>query len=113
MKEYVIKEHVPNEPGTNAPRANEDKFKKSMDDILNVGCLVLATMTPKFQKQREYIQFILKFIDKTLPQLLSMLRTAESNVKRMDPTPLKLSAKLKERERKRQSLRVVKYLNPI
>ncbi|KAL4361239.1 hypothetical protein GQ457_04G017630 [Hibiscus cannabinus] len=54
-KEYVIKEHVPNEPGTNAFRANKHKFKKHMDDILDVGCLVLATMTPELQKQNEYM----------------------------------------------------------
>ncbi|KAK9002088.1 hypothetical protein V6N11_024776 [Hibiscus sabdariffa] len=65
MKEYVIKEHVPKEhvpkepvpkePGTNASRANKHKFKKHMDDILDVGCLVLATMTPELQKQHEYM----------------------------------------------------------
>ncbi|KAK8486062.1 hypothetical protein V6N11_020993 [Hibiscus sabdariffa] len=26
-----------------------------MDDILDVGCLVLATMTPELQKQHEYM----------------------------------------------------------
>ncbi|KAL4308807.1 hypothetical protein GQ457_01G017010 [Hibiscus cannabinus] len=101
-KEYVIKEPVSNEPGTNAPRANKHKFKKHMDDMLDVGC----RMSYSFK------QFILKFIDKTLSQLLGMLRTAESNVKRMDPTPFKLFAKLKERERKRQSLRVMESPNP-
>ncbi|KAL4378565.1 hypothetical protein GQ457_02G025270 [Hibiscus cannabinus] len=54
-KEYVIKEHVPNEPGTNAHRANKDKFKKHMDDMLDVGCLVLATMTLELQKQHQYM----------------------------------------------------------
>ncbi|KAL4278720.1 hypothetical protein GQ457_03G020980 [Hibiscus cannabinus] len=54
-KEYVIKEHVPNEPGTNASKANKYKFKKHMNDILDVGCLVLVTLTPKLQKKREYI----------------------------------------------------------
>ncbi|KAK8713339.1 hypothetical protein V6N13_148560 [Hibiscus sabdariffa] len=54
-KEYVIKEPVPNERGTNAFRANKHKFEKHMDDILDVRCLVLATMTPELQKQHEYM----------------------------------------------------------
>ncbi|KAL4386209.1 hypothetical protein GQ457_09G018710 [Hibiscus cannabinus] len=54
-KEYVIKEPVPNEPGTNASRANKHKFEKHMDDILDVGCLVLAIMTRELQKQHEYM----------------------------------------------------------
>ncbi|KAL4295295.1 hypothetical protein GQ457_12G015600 [Hibiscus cannabinus] len=52
-KEYVIEEVVQNDPGANAPRANEDKFKKHMDDMLDVGCLMFATMTPELQKQHE------------------------------------------------------------
>ncbi|KAK8715431.1 hypothetical protein V6N13_042765 [Hibiscus sabdariffa] len=52
-KEYVIEEYVPNEPGANAPRADKDKFKQHMDDMVDVGCLMLATMTPKLQKQHE------------------------------------------------------------
>ncbi|KAK8590159.1 hypothetical protein V6N13_088942 [Hibiscus sabdariffa] len=163
-KEYVIEEAVPNDPGPNASRADKDKFKKHMDDMVDVGCLMLATMTPELQKQHEnmvayetiqnlkeiyegqarqeryetskalfqckmsegssvgahvikmmgYIQmleklgfalndelatdvilqslpdsfnqFVLNFnmneINKTLPQLLGMLRTAESNMKK-------------------------------
>ncbi|KAK8715892.1 hypothetical protein V6N13_043217 [Hibiscus sabdariffa] len=163
-KEYVIEEAVPNDPGPNASRDDKDKFKKHMDDMLDVGCLMLATMTPELQKQHEdmvayemiqnlkeiyegqarqeryetskalfqckmsevspmgahvikmmgYIQtleklgfalndelavdvvlqslpdsfnqFVLNFnmneINKTLPQLLGMLRTAESNMKK-------------------------------
>ncbi|KAK9034774.1 hypothetical protein V6N11_076831 [Hibiscus sabdariffa] len=52
-KEYVIEEAVPNDPGANAPRADKDKFKKHMDDMLDVGCLMHATMTPELQKQHE------------------------------------------------------------
>ncbi|KAK8636310.1 hypothetical protein V6N13_005014 [Hibiscus sabdariffa] len=163
-KEYVIEEAVPNDLGPNASRADKDKFKKHMDDMVDVGCLMLATMTPELQKQHEnmvayemiqnlkeiyegqarqeryetskalfqckmsegssvgahvikmmgYIQtleklgfalndelatdvilqslpdsfnqFVLNFnmneINKTLPQLLGMLRTAESNMKK-------------------------------
>ncbi|KAK8597087.1 hypothetical protein V6N12_065563 [Hibiscus sabdariffa] len=52
-KEYVIEEVVPNDPCPNASRADKDKFKKHMDDMLDVGCLMLATMTPELQKQHE------------------------------------------------------------
>ncbi|KAK8985782.1 hypothetical protein V6N11_021635 [Hibiscus sabdariffa] len=53
MKDYVIEEDVPNEPGVNAPRADKDKLKKHMNCMLDVGCLMLATMTPELQKQHE------------------------------------------------------------
>ncbi|KAL4292029.1 hypothetical protein GQ457_14G014530 [Hibiscus cannabinus] len=52
-KEYVIEEPVPNDPGANAPRVDKDKFKKHMEDMLGVGCLILATITPELQKQHE------------------------------------------------------------
>ncbi|KAL4364065.1 hypothetical protein GQ457_04G018560 [Hibiscus cannabinus] len=50
---YVIEEPVPNDPGANAHRADKDKFKKYMDDMVDVGCLMLVTMTPELQKQHE------------------------------------------------------------
>ncbi|KAK8593513.1 hypothetical protein V6N12_045593 [Hibiscus sabdariffa] len=37
----------------NAPRADNDKFKKHLDDMLDVICLMLATMTSELQKQHE------------------------------------------------------------
>ncbi|KAK8593638.1 hypothetical protein V6N12_045714 [Hibiscus sabdariffa] len=52
-KEYVIEEPVPDEPVANAPRADKDKFKKHMDDMVDVGCLMLATMNSELQKQHE------------------------------------------------------------
>ncbi|KAK8712172.1 hypothetical protein V6N13_147419 [Hibiscus sabdariffa] len=52
-KEYVIIKSVPNEPGTNSPRASKDKFEKHMDDMLDVGCLVLAIITLELQKQQD------------------------------------------------------------
>ncbi|KAK8977916.1 hypothetical protein V6N11_059546 [Hibiscus sabdariffa] len=52
-KEYVIEEPVPHEPAANAPRADKDKFKKHMDDMVDVGCLMLATMNSELQKQHE------------------------------------------------------------
>ncbi|KAK8563326.1 hypothetical protein V6N12_035475 [Hibiscus sabdariffa] len=39
--------------GANASRADKDKFKKHMDDMVDVGCLMLATMTPELQKQHK------------------------------------------------------------
>ncbi|KAK8705114.1 hypothetical protein V6N13_048722 [Hibiscus sabdariffa] len=52
-KEYVIEDPVPDEPAANAPRADKDKFKKHLDDMLDVSCLMLATMSPELQKQYE------------------------------------------------------------
>ncbi|KAK8980543.1 hypothetical protein V6N11_074154 [Hibiscus sabdariffa] len=52
-KEYIIEEPVPDEPAANAPRADKDKFKKHMDDMVDVGCLMLATMNSELQKQHE------------------------------------------------------------
>ncbi|KAK8547978.1 hypothetical protein V6N12_060906 [Hibiscus sabdariffa] len=52
-KEYVIKESVPNKLGASAPRADKDKFEKHVDDMIDVRCLMLATMTPELQKQHE------------------------------------------------------------
>ncbi|KAK8636287.1 hypothetical protein V6N13_004991 [Hibiscus sabdariffa] len=52
-KEYVIEEPVPDEAAANAPRADKDKFKKHMDDMVDVGCLMLATMDSELQKQHE------------------------------------------------------------
>ncbi|KAK9034790.1 hypothetical protein V6N11_076847 [Hibiscus sabdariffa] len=54
-------------------------------------------------------QFILNFnmndIDKTLPQLLGMLRTAKSNLKKNGSNSIQIVRVAKERERKGQSLR--------
>ncbi|KAK8686057.1 hypothetical protein V6N13_125084 [Hibiscus sabdariffa] len=52
-KEYVNEEPVPDEPTANAPRVDKDKFKKHMDDMVDVGCLMLATMDSELQKQHE------------------------------------------------------------
>ncbi|KAK8696648.1 hypothetical protein V6N13_001780 [Hibiscus sabdariffa] len=189
-KEYVTEEAVPNDPGPNASRADKDKLKKHMDDMLDVGCLMLATMTPELQKQHEdmvayemiqnlkeiyegqvrqeryetskalfqckmsegspvgahvikmmgYIQtleklgfalndqlavdvvlqslpdsfnqFVLNFnmneINKTLLQLLGMLRTAEGNMKKGGSKSILMVREAKKgKERKWQSLRVL------
>ncbi|KAK8609011.1 hypothetical protein V6N13_025318 [Hibiscus sabdariffa] len=52
-KEYVIEEPVPDELAANATRADKDKFKKHMDDMVDFGCLMLATMNSELQKQHE------------------------------------------------------------
>ncbi|KAK8600673.1 hypothetical protein V6N12_050526 [Hibiscus sabdariffa] len=121
---------------SNAPRADKDEFKKQLDDMLDVSCLMLATMSPELQRQHEdmnaynmtqnlkeiyegqarreryetskalfqckinelatdvilqslpdsFKPFVLNFnmneINKSLPQLLGMLRTAESDLKK-------------------------------
>ncbi|KAG8485771.1 hypothetical protein CXB51_019116 [Gossypium anomalum] len=170
QKLYVIEKPLPDEPLANASRADKDAYKKHLDEMVDVGCLMLATMSPELQKQHEdmvaydmiehlkelyqgqarqerfdiskalfqcklaegspvgphvlkmigyieslsklgfplsqelatdvilqslldsYSQFVLNFnmneIDKTLPQLLSMLRTAEGNMKKVRPKPI-------------------------
>ncbi|KAK8670847.1 hypothetical protein V6N13_037461 [Hibiscus sabdariffa] len=52
-KEYVIEELLPDEPTTNALRADKDKFKKHLDDMLDASCLMLVTMSPELQKKHE------------------------------------------------------------
>ncbi|XP_052885251.1 uncharacterized protein LOC128293778 [Gossypium arboreum] len=169
-KLYVSEKSLPDEPPANASRADKDAYKKHLDDMVGVGCLMLATMNPELQKQHEdmvaydmiehlkelyqgqarqerfviskalfqcklakgslvgphvlkmigyieslsklgfplgqelatdvilqslpdsYNQFVLNFnmneIDKTLTQLLSMLRTAENDMKKVGPKPI-------------------------
>ncbi|GMJ15158.1 hypothetical protein HRI_005185000 [Hibiscus trionum] len=178
-KKYVIKEPIPDEPVATASRADKDKFKKHMDDMLGVGFLMLASMTSELQKQHEdmvaydmiqnlkeiykgqarqeryetskamfqckmsegspvgvhvikmmgYIQMLEKLgfplkdelatdvilqslldsfnqlvlnfnmneINKTLPQLLGMLRTAEINLKKVGPKPFLMVRKGKKK----------------
>ncbi|KAG8473273.1 hypothetical protein CXB51_035209 [Gossypium anomalum] len=50
---YVIEQSLPNEPPINASRADRDVYKKHLDDMVDIGCLILATMNPKLQKQHE------------------------------------------------------------
>ena len=52
-KLYVIEQPVPNEPPTNASRADRDAYRKHLNDMVDVGCLMLATMNPELQKQHE------------------------------------------------------------
>ncbi|XP_017621005.2 uncharacterized protein LOC108465196 [Gossypium arboreum] len=52
-KLYVIEKSPPDEPPVNASRADKDAYKKHLDDMVDVGCLMLATMNPELQKQHE------------------------------------------------------------
>ncbi|KAG8491316.1 hypothetical protein CXB51_014460 [Gossypium anomalum] len=38
---------------SNASRADKDAYKKHINDILDIGCLMLAIMTPELQKRHE------------------------------------------------------------
>ncbi|KAK8518033.1 hypothetical protein V6N12_033025 [Hibiscus sabdariffa] len=66
--------------------------------------VILQSLSDSFK------QFILNFnmndIDKTLPQLLGMLRTAKSNLKKNGSNSIQIVRVAKERERKGQSLRL-------
>ncbi|KAG8501098.1 hypothetical protein CXB51_003177 [Gossypium anomalum] len=53
QKLYVIEQPLPNEPPTNASRADRDAYKKHLNDMVDVGCLMLAIMNPEIQKQHE------------------------------------------------------------
>ncbi|KAA3484650.1 Retrovirus-related Pol polyprotein from transposon TNT 1-94 [Gossypium australe] len=44
---------IPNEPTAKASRVEKEAYKKHLDDILDIGCLMLATITLKLQKQHE------------------------------------------------------------
>ncbi|KAG8493792.1 hypothetical protein CXB51_011078 [Gossypium anomalum] len=52
-KLYVIEKPLPDEPPANASRADKDAYKKHLDEMVDVGCLMLATMNPELQKQHE------------------------------------------------------------
>ncbi|XP_017640211.1 uncharacterized protein LOC108481612 [Gossypium arboreum] len=54
-KLYVIEKPVLLELVANASKANNDAYKKHLDDMLGIGCLMLATMTLELQKQYEDI----------------------------------------------------------
>ncbi|KAG8490824.1 hypothetical protein CXB51_013933 [Gossypium anomalum] len=53
QKLYAIEKPLSDEPPTNASRADKDAYKKHLDEMVDVGCLMLATMNPELQKQHE------------------------------------------------------------
>ncbi|KAG8486267.1 hypothetical protein CXB51_019631 [Gossypium anomalum] len=52
-KLYVIEKSLLVEPPANASRADKDGYKKHLDDMVDIECLMLATMNPELQKQHE------------------------------------------------------------
>ena len=46
-KLYVLDEPIPEEPTTNAPRAQRDTYIKHQNNSIDVKCLMLATMESK------------------------------------------------------------------
>ena len=52
-KLYVLDAATPPPPAANAPRAERDAHTKHVNDVIDVGCLMLATMTSAIQKQLE------------------------------------------------------------
>ena len=55
-KLYVLEKPLPPEPAANAPRAEQNAHKKHLDDIVDVTCLMLATMNSELQKQFEEME---------------------------------------------------------
>ena len=47
-KLYVLDDHIPKEP---APRAQRNTYIKHQNDLVDVKCLMLATMESELQKQ--------------------------------------------------------------
>ncbi|KAJ9552452.1 hypothetical protein OSB04_016497 [Centaurea solstitialis] len=48
-KWYVLEEPLPEAPPANVPAATRNAHKKHTDDLLDVGCLMLATISPDLQ----------------------------------------------------------------
>ena len=56
MKLYVFDQPNPEEPAATVSRTQKNAYKKHTDDSLDVGCLMLATMTPELQKDLEHME---------------------------------------------------------
>ena len=50
-KEYILDQPIPEEPATNAPRAQKDAYNKHLNDLVDVTCLMLVCMKSRLQKQ--------------------------------------------------------------
>ena len=55
-KLYVLDQPIHEEPPATTSKAQKDAYKKHTDDSLDVGCLMLATMTPELQKDLEHME---------------------------------------------------------
>ncbi|KAJ1268307.1 hypothetical protein BS78_07G125000 [Paspalum vaginatum] len=53
-KEYVLEQPYPEDLEACAIAARRRAYEKYCNDSLDVGCLMLATMSPELQKQYEY-----------------------------------------------------------
>ena len=49
-KEYILNQPVPDEPATNAPRAQKDAYSKHFNDSIGVTCVILRCMDSNPQK---------------------------------------------------------------
>src|SRR3954466_15307941 len=52
-KIYVLEKPIPKQPASDALKKDINIYEKHVDDALDIGCLMLATMTPELQKQHE------------------------------------------------------------
>src|SRR4051812_29924778 len=52
-KIYVLEMPIPKQPADNAPKKDVDAYEKHVDNALDIGCLMLATMILGLQKQHE------------------------------------------------------------
>ena len=55
-KAYVLDAPVPAEPDASATRVVKAAYDKHVNDVIDVGCLMLATMTPDLQKGLEHME---------------------------------------------------------
>ncbi|KAL3528071.1 hypothetical protein ACH5RR_012727 [Cinchona calisaya] len=55
-KLYVLDNPIPEQPAANAPRAERDAYSKHSNDSVDVGCFMLATMSPDLQKDLEHLE---------------------------------------------------------
>ena len=55
-KLYIFDQLLPEEPAATTLRAHKDTYKKHIDDSLDMGCLMFATMTPELQKDLEHME---------------------------------------------------------
>ncbi|KAK8506893.1 hypothetical protein V6N12_046254 [Hibiscus sabdariffa] len=74
-----------------------------MDDILDVGCLVLATMTPELQKQHEYM--VAYEMIQNLKEILKGKHDNRAKGKRKKRTKSKGNGESKPKEKGRIEIR--------
>jgi hypothetical protein len=53
--EYVLTEPYPDDLPTGLIAIDRRAHEKHCDDVLNISCLILATMSPDLQKQYEHV----------------------------------------------------------